>query len=324
MTAFLTDMKPFRLAEVGDVECRSLSWVGPGARRASAVIRPLATWEVRRIDELDHLGVDRSDRASSSMVAASSGPTNRSNSGRRRFSPRIRIADLLDRLGWRPRVAGAPHRQAKTVVWAMRTSAGRLGPKWLVDMVEGPMAEHEKGEACSTLRQTRRVMPTYEYRCRDCGHTFDVIQAMSTTRSRSARSAAASSARCSRPRHLVQRVGLHATDHGKKSKSSWRGSPRREIGREVQCEKPSEKPAASTDHSTSEKKDKTGSAKPAEKTAASSSSGGGSSSTSSSDGRRAVTQAEIGVFGGRASMRSRSRPAPSMSTRRTANRRRHP
>ena len=22
-------------------------------------------------------------------------------------------------------------------------------------------------------------MPTYEYRCRDCGHTFDVVQAMS-------------------------------------------------------------------------------------------------------------------------------------------------
>ena len=127
-------------------------------------------------------------------------------------------------------------------------------------------------------------MPTYEYRCRDCGHTFDVIQAMIDDPLTICPVCGGELRKVFAPPAIsFKGSGFYATDHGKKSKSS--GEKSGERSGEKSGEKSSEKPAASTDHSTSEKKDKTGSAKPAEKTAASSSSGGGSSSTPSSDGK---------------------------------------
>jgi putative FmdB family regulatory protein len=124
-------------------------------------------------------------------------------------------------------------------------------------------------------------MPTYEYRCRDCGHTFDVIQAMIDDPLTICPVCGGELRKVFAPPAIsFKGSGFYATDHGKKSASSGEKSG------EKSSEKSSEKPAASTDHSTSEKKDKTGSAKPAEKTAASSSSGGGSSSTSSSEGKK--------------------------------------
>ena len=127
-------------------------------------------------------------------------------------------------------------------------------------------------------------MPTYEYRCRDCGHTFDVIQAMIDDPLTICPVCGGELRKVFAPPAIsFKGSGFYATDHGKKSKSSGEKSGERSAR---SGEKSSEKPAASTDHSTSEKKDKTGSAKPAEKTAASSSSGGGSSSTSSSDGKK--------------------------------------
>jgi putative FmdB family regulatory protein len=127
-------------------------------------------------------------------------------------------------------------------------------------------------------------MPTYEYLCRNCGHTFDVVQAMSDEtltvcpvcggELRKVFAAPAISFRGS---------GFYATDHGKKSKTTS----------EKTGEKTSEKPAASTDSSDGkgEKKDKKESSRPAEKTAASSSSGtgsgsSGSGSSKSSDGKK--------------------------------------
>jgi putative FmdB family regulatory protein len=128
-------------------------------------------------------------------------------------------------------------------------------------------------------------MPTYEYRCRDCGHTFDVIQAMIDDPLTVCPVCGGELRKVFAPPAIsFKGSGFYATDHGKKSKSS--GEKSGERSGEKSGEKSSEKPAASTDHSTSEKKDKTGSAKPAEKTAASSSSGGGSSSASSSDGKK--------------------------------------
>ena len=128
-------------------------------------------------------------------------------------------------------------------------------------------------------------MPTYEYRCRDCGHTFDVIQAMIDDPLTICPVCGGELRKVFAPPAIsFKGSGFYATDHGKKSKSS--GEKSGERSGEKSGEKSSEKPAASTDHSTSEKKDKTGSAKPAEKTAASSSSGGGSSSTPSSDGKK--------------------------------------
>jgi putative FmdB family regulatory protein len=64
-------------------------------------------------------------------------------------------------------------------------------------------------------------MPTYEYRCRDCGHTFDIVQKMSD----------ASLTHCPECGGELRKVfappaiafkgsGFYATDHGKKSRTS--------------------------------------------------------------------------------------------------------
>ena len=134
-------------------------------------------------------------------------------------------------------------------------------------------------------------MPTYEYRCRDCGHTFDVIQAMIDDPLTVCPVCGGELRKVFAPPAIsFKGSGFYATDHGKKSKSSGEKSGDRSGEKPGQKpgEKSGEKSAASTGSSgsTGEKKDKTGSSKPAEKTAASSSSGGSSSSTSSSDGKK--------------------------------------
>jgi putative FmdB family regulatory protein len=119
-------------------------------------------------------------------------------------------------------------------------------------------------------------MPTYEYRCRDCGHTFDVVQAMSDDALTVCPVCGGELRKVFAPPAIsFKGSGFYATDHGKKSKTS-----------EGTGEKTSEKPAASTgsSDSSSEKKDKKESSKPAEKTAASSSTGSSSDSSSSSGG----------------------------------------
>jgi putative FmdB family regulatory protein len=126
-------------------------------------------------------------------------------------------------------------------------------------------------------------MPTYEYRCRDCGHTFDVVQPMVDDPLTVCPVCGGELRKVFAPPAIsFKGSGFYATDHGKKSKSSGEKSGERS------GEKTGEKPAASTESSdsTTEKKDKTGSSKPAEKTAASSSSGAGSSSTSGSEGKK--------------------------------------
>jgi putative FmdB family regulatory protein len=122
-------------------------------------------------------------------------------------------------------------------------------------------------------------MPTYEYRCRDCGHTFDVVQAMSDETLTVCPVCGGELRKVfAAPAISFKGSGFYATDHGKKSKTT--------------SEKTSEKPAASSD-GKSEKKEKKESSKPAEKTAASSSAAtgsGGSGSTgsgsSSSEGKK--------------------------------------
>jgi putative FmdB family regulatory protein len=126
-------------------------------------------------------------------------------------------------------------------------------------------------------------MPTYEYRCRDCGHTFDAVQAMVDDALTVCPVCGGELRKVFAPPAIsFKGSGFYATDHGKKSKSSGEKSG------EGAGEKAREKPAASTESSDSksEKKDKTASPKPAEKTTASSSSGAGSSSTSSPAGKK--------------------------------------
>jgi putative FmdB family regulatory protein len=122
-------------------------------------------------------------------------------------------------------------------------------------------------------------MPTYEYRCRDCGHTFDVVQAMSDETLTVCPVCGGELRKVfAAPAISFKGSGFYATDHGKKSKTT--------------SEKTSEKPAASSD-GKSEKKDKKESSKPAEKTAASRSAASGSggsgytgSGSSSSEGKK--------------------------------------
>lgn len=126
-------------------------------------------------------------------------------------------------------------------------------------------------------------MPTYEYLCRNCGHTFDVVQAMSDETLTVCPVCGGELRKVfAAPAISFKGSGFYATDHGKKSKKTG--------------EKTGEKTAASTDSSDSksERKDKKESAKPAEKTASSSatSGSGGSGSTgsgstgSTSDGKK--------------------------------------
>jgi putative FmdB family regulatory protein len=130
-------------------------------------------------------------------------------------------------------------------------------------------------------------MPTYEYRCRDCGHTFDVVQAMSDETLTVCPACGGELRKVFAPPAIsFKGSGFYATDHGKKSKSTSERSG------EATGEKTAEKPAASTESSgsKSEKKDKKEPSKTTEKTVASSSaatnSGGSGSAGSTSDGRK--------------------------------------
>lgn len=137
-------------------------------------------------------------------------------------------------------------------------------------------------------RYTRPVMPTYEYMCRSCGHTFDIVQAMSDEPLTVCPECGGELRKVfGAPAISFKGSGFYATDHGKKSKTSSEKSG--EKPGETSGEKSGEKPAASTQSSDSksEKKDKKES-KPAEKPAASSpassSSGSGDSGSSGSRG----------------------------------------
>ena len=130
-------------------------------------------------------------------------------------------------------------------------------------------------------------MPTYEYRCRDCGHTFDVVQAMSDETLTVCPVCGGELRKVFAPPAIsFKGSGFYATDHGKKSKSTSERSG------ETTGEKTAEKPAASTESSgsTSEKKDKKEPSKTPEKKVASSSaatnSGGSGSSGSTSGGKK--------------------------------------
>ena len=74
-------------------------------------------------------------------------------------------------------------------------------------------------------RYTRPVMPTYEYRCKDCGHAFEIVQPMKDD----------ALSVCPACGGLLRKVfgapmisfkgsGFYATDHGKKSKPSEKSS----------------------------------------------------------------------------------------------------
>jgi putative FmdB family regulatory protein len=64
-------------------------------------------------------------------------------------------------------------------------------------------------------------MPTYEYTCRDCGHTFDIVQSMWDESLTMCPECGGSLRKVFAPPAIsFKGSGFYATDHGKKSKTS--------------------------------------------------------------------------------------------------------
>jgi putative FmdB family regulatory protein len=64
-------------------------------------------------------------------------------------------------------------------------------------------------------------MPTYEYRCRDCGHSFDIVQKMSDEALTHCPECGGELRKVFAPPAIsFKGSGFYATDHGKKSKPS--------------------------------------------------------------------------------------------------------
>jgi putative FmdB family regulatory protein len=120
-------------------------------------------------------------------------------------------------------------------------------------------------------------MPTYEYTCRDCGHTFDIVQSMWDEALTMCPECGGSLRKVFAPPAIsFKGSGFYATDHGKKSKSAAesRSDGDKRVGDEKSAEeKQSDKKAdtaASADGSKSSGKDASGGAaakpsKPAKK-----------------------------------------------------------
>jgi putative FmdB family regulatory protein len=64
-------------------------------------------------------------------------------------------------------------------------------------------------------------MPTYEYTCRDCGHTFDIVQSMLDEALTMCPECGGSLRKVFAPPAIsFKGSGFYATDHGKKAKRS--------------------------------------------------------------------------------------------------------
>jgi putative FmdB family regulatory protein len=64
-------------------------------------------------------------------------------------------------------------------------------------------------------------MPTYEYRCRDCGHSFDIVQKMSDDPLTHCPECGGELRKVFAPPAIsFKGSGFYATDHGKKNKPS--------------------------------------------------------------------------------------------------------
>jgi putative FmdB family regulatory protein len=71
---------------------------------------------------------------------------------------------------------------------------------------------------------TLAAMPTYEYRCRDCGHTFEIVQRMSDDTLTVCPNCDGELRKVFTPPAIsFKGSGFYATDHGKKAKRSADG-----------------------------------------------------------------------------------------------------
>jgi putative FmdB family regulatory protein len=85
-------------------------------------------------------------------------------------------------------------------------------------------------------------MPTYEYTCRDCGHTFDIVQKMTDEPLTVCPNCGGRLRKVfAVPAIAFKGSGFYATDHGKKAKRPDEGSDKPKPDKDVK------KPAASSD-----------------------------------------------------------------------------
>jgi putative FmdB family regulatory protein len=99
-------------------------------------------------------------------------------------------------------------------------------------------------------------MPTYEYRCRDCGHTFEVVQKMTDEPLAVCPDCGGELRKVfAVPAIAFKGSGFYATDHGKKAK---RPSETPEKGESKDTKK--ESGSSDTKAGTAKKKESTGSA----------------------------------------------------------------
>jgi putative FmdB family regulatory protein len=93
-------------------------------------------------------------------------------------------------------------------------------------------------------------MPTYEYTCRDCGHTFEIVQSMLDEPLTMCPECGGSLRKVFAPPAIsFKGSGFYSTDHGQKSKRSGEAKG----DGERSGEKPGEKSGEKSGHKTGEK-----------------------------------------------------------------------
>jgi putative FmdB family regulatory protein len=118
-------------------------------------------------------------------------------------------------------------------------------------------------------------MPTYEYTCRDCGHTFDIVQSMWDESLTMCPECGGSLRKVFAPPAIsFKGSGFYTTDHGKKSKTSAESRSDGEKKSEKKVSDASSKGEGTKDASSKDSKGSSGgsekSATPAKKEPASS------------------------------------------------------
>ena len=100
-------------------------------------------------------------------------------------------------------------------------------------------------------------MPTYEYTCRDCGHTFEIIQSMWDDALTMCPECGGSLRKVFAPPAIsFKGSGFYATDHGKRSKKPDEGGEK----------KPAKEPAGAKEGSSSSSSSSKDGARPAKTT----------------------------------------------------------
>jgi len=103
-------------------------------------------------------------------------------------------------------------------------------------------------------------MPTYEYTCRDCGHTFDIVQSMLDETLTMCPECGGSLRKVfAAPAISFKGSGFYATDHGKKSSKQGESKDAGEKSGEKSGEKPGEKSGETRDKPARKSGESTGS-----------------------------------------------------------------